>query len=577
MKVFAPIKKYIWRNRWYYLAGLIALVVVDGLQLIIPRLLKRAVDALTLGTATNSMLLKIAGIIALIAVGIGLMRFLWRYLIIGVSWRIDRDLRNRYFAHLMRIHPGWYDKAVLGDLMARATNDLSAVRMFWGIGIVASADSLIFMIATVVMMILIDFKLMLYALIPLPILTIIVVRVGRIVHRRSRVVQEVFASLMEKAREIYAGIRVVKAYTQEDAEDRNFGELNQTYLKKNMHLMLVWGLFEPFLSVVIGFAYGIVLILGGTSVILGGMSMGDFVAFNSYLGFLIWPMIAMGWIINLYQRGTASMKRINEILSQEPLIVDGEGARDADIEGNIKFDGLSFGYEKDNLVLHNISLDIAAGETVAIVGRTGSGKSTVVRLLPRLYDPPGATLEIDNRDIHKIKLLSLRSQIGMVPQESFLFSDTIAENIRFGKPDASSEEIERCARIAHIYDEIVAFPDGFESEVGERGVSLSGGQKQRIAIARALLVNPKILILDDALSAVDTETEEQILSELKKLFKDRTVIIISHRISTVKDADKIYVIDDGRIVEQGKHDELIEQNGIYAEINRLQELEEELR
>jgi ATP-binding cassette subfamily B protein len=579
VEVFRTLKPYLWKYSFYYKIGLFSLIFVNAFQLVVPQIMRTAVNELTFGKATSGGLLRHALIILALAVGVGIMRFFWRYLIIGASRKIEFDLRNRFYQILLQMSVGYFNKTKVGDLMALATNDLEAVRMMAGMSIVALFDSFFMLIASLVLMATINWKLTLFVLIPMPFLSVIFMKFGKQMHDRFKQVQESFAKLTDKTQETFSGIRVIKAYVQELAEFDNFQVLNDDYRWKNMYLVRIWGLFDPLIGFVIGISFGLVLLLGGDRVILSAMSMGDYVAFTSYLGIAVWPMIAVGWIANLYQRGKASMGRLNEVFDLEPDIIEPEKPVILDpVKGDIEFRNLTFAYDKDSEpVLKGVSMKIPAGSTVALVGKTGSGKTTVLRLILRLFDVSPNSLFIDGNDLRDIQQESFRKQVGMVPQESFLFSEPIMDNIKFGQPDASDAEAIEMAKVAQIYDNVMEFPRGFDTMVGERGVSLSGGQKQRISIARALLVKPRILILDDALSAVDTETEEKILHDLKIFMKNRTNIIVSHRISTVKNADRIFVIDMGKIAEEGTHDELLAHGGIYADLDRRQKLERMLQ
>ncbi len=580
MREFRTLKKYFWKYRWAFIGGFFALLFVDGFQLIIPRIIRNIIDGLTFGTIEQSGLLRYAIIILLFSLGIGVTRFLWRFLIMGASRKIEFDLRNHFYRVLLTQSVGYFNRTKVGDIMALATNDLEAVRMMTGMAVVGAFDAFFMLIASVVMLVLLNWKLTLYVLIPMPFLVYIITVFGKRLHDRFKEVQSSFAALTDNAQETYSGIRVIKAYAQEDAEFQHFQAKNADYRDKNMWLVRVWGMFDPLIGLVIGFSFGLVILIGGDRVILGSMSMGDFVAFNSYLGLAVWPMIAVGWISNLYQRGKASMGRLNEVFKLEPEIKEAENPVVLeDIKGDIEFKNLTFEYNDgagSGTVLENLSMKIPSGKTVAIVGRTGSGKSSLLRLIPRLFDVPEGTLFIDGHDIRDLAIEPLRKQIGVVPQDSFLFSESIIDNIKFGQPDATDDEAIECAKIAQIHENILEFPEQYKTISGERGITLSGGQKQRVALARALLIKPKILILDDAFSAVDTETEEKILAGLRNYMKNRTCILISHRISTVKNADHIFVIEDGRLVEEGNHKELLELNGIYADIDRRQQLEKML-
>ncbi|HHS50214.1 MAG TPA: ABC transporter ATP-binding protein [candidate division Zixibacteria bacterium] len=578
MKVFAPLKHYFWKYRWAFVGGFFALVFVDAFQLILPRITRTIIDGLTFGTIESPDLLRWSAIILALAIGIGIMRFFWRYLIVGASRKIEFDLRNRFYRTLLSQSVGHFNRTKVGDLMALATNDLDAVRMMTGMAFIVAFDAVFMLMASIVMLVLLNWRLTLFILIPMPILSFIIMHFGRKLHDRFKEVQASFATLTDSAQETYSGIRVIKAYAQEESEFDHFQVKNNDYRQKNMWLVRVWGMFDPLITLVIGICFGMVILLGGDRVILGTMSMGDFVAFNAYLGLAVWPMIAVGWISNLYQRGKASMGRLNEVFALEPEIkeISNPIVLD-DMRGEIEFKDLTFEYNDDastGPVLENLSMKIDAGQTVAIIGRTGSGKSTLLRLIPRLFDVPRGTLFIDGHDIRDLALEPLRGQIGAVPQDSFLFSESIIDNIKFGRPDAPDEEAIDCAKIAQIHDNIMEFPEQYQTVSGERGITLSGGQKQRISLARALLIKPKILILDDSFSAVDTETEEKILTGLRGFMEGRTSILISHRISTVKNADHIFVLDEGKLVEQGSHDELLAVGGIYADIDRRQKLEQ---
>ncbi|MFP4458498.1 MAG: ABC transporter ATP-binding protein [Candidatus Zixiibacteriota bacterium] len=577
MKVFRIFIPYIKKNWWMYAIGFVTLIIVDGIQLFIPQINKRIIDGLTYGTITDDTLFKYAAIIAAMGFAIGIMRFFWRYMIIGATRRLERDAIEHFYRHVIKMSAKWFDNNKVGDLMALATNDIQAIRMFFGIGFVAMFDAILFGLAALVMLFTINVKLTLLVLIPLPILSIIIRYIGPRLEKRTKKVQKAFGNLTEKTREIFSGIRVVKAYRQENKELENFGEMNDDYLDKNMKMVVLMGLFDPMIGTIIGLAFAIVMYFGGKFVVVMDMSMGSLVAFINYLEYLIWPMMAIGWVINMLHRSRASMRRLNEVLEVEPDIKDLPGSIEkTDTEGKIEFRNLTFSYGEQD-ILKNINLTIEPGEFVAIVGRTGSGKTSLINIIPRLYDPPDNTVFLDGVDVRRIKLKSLRRHIGMVVQETFLFSESLMDNIRFSNPDASEEEVIKSAKIAQIHEQISEFPKGYQEEIGERGVSLSGGQKQRVAIARTLLKNPPIMIFDDSLSAVDTEIEKKILDGLNEYFGKRTVILISHRISSVINADRIIVLDEGEIVEQGTHKELLEIDGIYAEINRLQALERELK
>ncbi len=559
-----------YRNRVF--AGVAALIVVDVLQLLIPRVLKRAIDGLALGQATLSTLIMCGGLIMAIALGVAFFRFFWRFFIIGSSRRIERELRTDLYNHITTLDLSSFDVIKTGDLMAHATNDINAVRMSIGFGLVVLTDIVILGCTALVMMLSINPALTLLALIPFPFITFISTRFGRMIHRRFEKVQELFSVIMERVRENLSGIRVVKIFAQEETEISRFYDLSNKYIRKNMELVRVFGLFFPAIFSLASIGEMIVLGAGGRYVILGRMSIGSFVAFIAYLQAMIWPMIAIGQAINMFQRGAASQGRINRIMDMRPTIQSGTTKLER-VEGGIIYKGVTSRYSgKEEPALEDINFTIQPRDFVGITGPIGSGKSSLVNLLLRLYDFQEGVICIDGHDIRDVDRKQLLSNIAYVPQDTFLFSDTIKENIMFGRPEATVEEIEQSARISQIYDEIIKFPAGFETIVGERGVTLSGGQKQRIALARALLLDRPILILDDAISAVDAETERLILNGLRREIAHRTSIVISHRIFAIQDARLILVMDGGRIVESGRHADLIKNRGLYYDIYRTQQI-----
>jgi len=556
--------------------GIIALVGVDGLQLLIPQVFQRVIDNLASGGATTGMLWKMGLAVVGISVAMGICRFFWRYLVIGSSHKIARNIRQEFYDHLQKLPPQYYDKTKVGDVMAHATNDINAVRMATGMATIASFDAIFLSLASIVIMLLMNWKLTLLVLIPLPVIALMMLKFAALIHTRFEAVQKAFSLLTEKAQESLSGIRVVKAYGDEGSEESYFSGRAADCVRENVQLAKIWGMFQPFIGALAMTGMAILLGVGGSMVIKGVISLGEFVAFSSYLMMLIWPMIAIGWVVNLLQRGAASMDRLQKIMRTLPDIVG--GSVDVDPIPVIEVRGLTFSYpDTDTEVLNDLSFSLKEGSTLGIVGRTGSGKTTLVELLMRLYDPPADSVFIGGIDIRQMKLENIRGLFGYVPQETFLFAMSIAENIAFGCDDLESMAIRELAELVDIADEIETFPDGFDTTVGERGVTLSGGQKQRIAIARALALNPKILVLDDALSSVDTETEALILNKLLARAENLTGIIIAHRISTVKNADLIIVLEGGRVVEQGAHDDLIAFDGYYAELYRMQQLEEEAR
>ncbi len=576
MRELLKLKKYFYKFRYHFLIGLLALIIIDLLQLIIPRVLKRAIDDLASGMIGLSGLGFYFLIIILIALGIAIGRFFWRYLIIGSSRRIERELRTDFYTHLLTLDFSYFDAHKTGDLMAHAVNDINAVRMAMGFGFIIFIDIIILGIASLAMMINISPRLTVFALIPFPLIAIVSTKFGRLIHHLFERVQESFALLTERVRENLSGIRVVKVFVQEDAEIKKFSGLSKDYIKKNLSLIRIWGMFFPLIMFLAAIGQVVVLWLGGRYVIFGEISIGSFVAFVAYLQILIWPMIAIGWAINLFQRGAASQRRLNRIFDEKSSILSGDVSVES-VEGTIEFKNVTFTHHgKDEPALKNISLRIAPREFVGITGPIASGKTCLVNLILRLYEPQQGIISIDGKNCREFTVESLRNNIAYVPQDTFLFSDTIRENIIFGSMKATQAAIENVARIAHIYDEIVQLPKGFSTVIGERGVTLSGGQKQRIALARALLLNRPILILDDAVSSVDAETERKILEAMKHELKNRTSIIISHRVFVLKDATNIIVLDKGTIAEQGTHQELLQFGGIYSEIFKIQQIEMKL-
>jgi ATP-binding cassette, subfamily B, multidrug efflux pump len=572
--LFPYLKKY-QRNYWI---GTVCLVVTNGIWILFPQVIRRAVDDLGSGVyrhtlpAYGLMLLAIAG-------AKGIFQYLTRSILIGVSREIEFDLRNDLFRHLETLSPSFYQRTRTGDIMARATNDLNAVRMLLGPGIMYSANTIVFTVGALIFMRSISFKLTCYAFLPLPIVSVAIQYFGRRIHERFERIQAMFSEISARAQENFSGARVIRAYVQEEAEVAEFETANQEYIARSLKLVRLMGMLWPTLETMLGLAIVLVLWIGGRQVILGRMTPGDFVAFNTYMVQLTFPVIALGWVINIFQRGTASMLRINELLVEKPEIADGDRTMPAgsseQIRGEIEFRNLNFAYD-GTMVLRDINLKIPEGSSLAIVGPTGSGKTTLVDLIPRVYDAPPGTVLIDRRPVRDYPLETLRRNIGFVPQETFLFSDTIRENIAFGVTGATDEAIRAAAQAASIAEDIEGFPEQYKTMVGERGITLSGGQKQRTAIARAIIRNPRILVLDDALSSVDTQTEDKILNHLRTIMRGRTTIFISHRVSTVRNADRIAVLHGGRIVELGTHDELIARNGYYTDLYNKQLLEEEL-
>ncbi|MCS5689109.1 MAG: ABC transporter ATP-binding protein/permease [Acidimicrobiales bacterium] len=571
---------YVLRHRRRLLLGLSCVVAMTSVSLLSPWVLKYAIDDLTVGVTREKLGLYGALLLGIAVVG-GCFRFLMRRLIVGVSREIEYDIRNDFYAHLERLSLSYFQSERTGDIMSRATNDLSAVRMMAGPAIMYSVHTILVFVVAIILMLSINLRLTLIALIPLPFVSLLVKFFGSAIHRRFEEIQAQLSHMSAVVQEALAGVRVVRAYRQEESEIERFRIANRTYLERNQGLIQLQGLFYPSLAMFLGFGGLLVLWLGSREVILGQITVGEFVAFNAYLVMLTWPMIAFGWVTNMLQRGMASWKRMLEVFDAVPEITDRGGAPVEEIKGSIELRELTFAYGDGIPVLCNLSLRVEPGQTLALVGSTGSGKSTLLDLIQRLFDPPPGTVFIDGIDVRDLPLGQLRAAIGYVPQEPFLFSTTLRDNVAFGlaedaNTDVVDQSVQTAITVACLDADIEQFPRGYETTVGERGITLSGGQKQRVALARALTVNPRILILDDALSAVDTYTEERILKGLREVMGQRTSIIVAHRMSTVREADIIAVLDQGRLVEQGTHDELLALNNVYADLYHKQLLEEEL-
>ncbi len=575
------ILRYLGRYRGRMALGAVSLIIADLLVLASPWILKTTIDALSRGVTKRELLTYAGLLIAATAVG-GVFRFLMRRIMIGVSRRIEVDMRADFFRHLQSLSPAFYHRHRTGELMALATNDLNAVRTLVGPAVMYSMNTIVIGSLSITLMTILSWKLTIAALLPMVVLTVAVYYSIRIIHRLFEVVQSKFAAINARAQENLSGIRVVKAYAREPYEIDQFAAASNEYVDANLKLFRVQSMLHPLLGTVAGLGVLAILLFGGRLVIAGEITLGTFVAFNGYLTMLIWPVIALGWVMNMTEQGLASMQRINEVLAEQPEITDARALakQDGDLpratrDASIRFDDVSFAYatggDRGDILKH-VSFEIKDGETVAIVGPTGSGKTTVISLLLRLYDASNGRVLVGGRDVREIPLQELRDLVGLVPQDIFLFSESIRDNIAFGVKELPDPVLQEVASTASIYDEVNEFPNAFESMIGERGINLSGGQKQRVAIARALAKRPRILVLDDALSSVDATTEENILRSLEGEFVNRTAILISHRISTAREADRIIVLDDGALVDQGTHEELIARGGLYADMHRKQML-----
>ena len=569
---------YLIRYRWRYGAGFAALVLKNATAAAIPLVIRSTIDYLA-ESFTMQALFQLAGLLLSLALIKGVFQHWMRWILIGISRDIEYDMNNDLFGHLMRLSQRFFNSYRTGDLMSRATNDMNAVRLLLGQGIMYTADVLLTFVVVLAVMSSTDWRLTCFVFLPIPLVSFTVSYFGRRIHDRFQRVQEKFSDISSLVQESLGSVRIVRAYAQEAEEVRRFEELNQQYLGQNLKLIRLWGKFYPLLEVLVGLTYVIVLWYGGRKVLQGDITLGSFVMFMTYMAMLTWPMIGFGWVVNVIQRGVASLERLNELLRQRPSIADSEitDFSISGIRGDVEFRNVTVYYPgTEQPALSNIDLDIPTGRTLAIVGPTGSGKTTLVNLVPRLIDPREGRILVDGIDARKIPLEVLRSAIGLVPQETLLFSQTVQENIAFGRPEAEDWQVAEAARAADIQRDLDEFPEGFQTVVGERGITLSGGQKQRTALARAILRDPRILILDDSLASVDTVTEERILTELRVLMRNRTTLMISHRVSTARHADQIVVLSGGRIRESGTHEELLALEGHYFRLHQKQLIEEEL-
>ncbi len=577
LKNLRPLFPYLKKYRSAYVWGTVCVFLHNGIWILFPLVIRGAINDLKNGVTLHKLWVS-AALLLTVAVTKGIFQFLTRWIVIGVSREIEFDLRNDLFRHLEGLSYSFYQRTRTGDIMARATNDLNAVRMLLGPAIMYSANTVVFTAGALAFMWHISPRLSAYAFLPLPVVSIVIQYFGKQIHERFERIQAMFSDISARAQENFSGVRVIRAYVQEESEIAGFERSNREYIARSLKLVRLMGMLWPTLETMLGLAIVLVLWLGGREVLHGRINVGDFVAFNTYMVQLTWPVIALGWVINFFQRGTASLGRIHQLMEEKPEITDAAAPTvpaSHEVSGDLEFRNLNFSYN-GTPVLRDINLQVPAGSSLAIVGPTGSGKTTLVSLIPRIYDAEPGSILIDGKPIREYPLSVLRRNIGFVPQETFLFSETIRENIAFGVQNATDEDVYWASEAANIAADIDSFPEKYKTLVGERGITLSGGQKQRTAIARALIRTPRILVLDDALSSVDTHTEDKILNHLREVMHGRTTIFISHRVSTVRNADRIAVLHGGEIVELGTHDELIARNGYYTDLYNKQLLEEEL-
>ena len=566
--LFSLLLKY----KYSFLAGLVALSVVDFCQLSIPLIIERVIDALTLEDATISDISKYGLYMLIIAITMSVFRFFWRYFIMGAARKIEQSLRNEFFAHLQSLNFDFFSGKKVGDLMAHTVNDVETLKFACGLGVLVAYDGIFLLVFIFGAMLYISPQLTLYAFIPFPILGIVIYMFGKMIEQRFQKVQDAFSELTESARESISGIKVVKALVRHDQELADFAESSNNYLDKNLSLIKIWGVYQPIITFAAASATAIFLWLGGIDTITLDITLGSFAAILVYLTMLTWPMMAMGWAVDIIKRGNASLNRINAVLANKPKSLSEPNAIEVEIEGNIEFRDLTFSYN-GNTVLNDVSLKIPIGQALGITGATGSGKTTLFHLLSRIEEPPDGSIYIDNLDVKTIKRDSLRHGVIYVPQETTVFSGTIEDNISFMNPEITDEQIENSAKVAEIYDEIMKFPGGFKARVGERGLSLSGGQRQRLALARAILLKPKVLILDDVFSSLDLKTESLVLKNLRREMKGSTLLAISSRVPSISGFDKIAVFDEGKLAELGTHQELMAESGIYHGLYKIQTFE----